>query len=48
MGQVFNSAAYERRLNVLNTLIENNFKVKKILKEPMLNLDVVENGYLFG
>ena len=30
--QVFNSVACQRRLNVLNTLIGNNVKVKEILK----------------
>ena len=48
VGQVFNLVAYQRRLNVLNTLIENNFKVKEILKEPMLNLDALDNDYSFG
>ena len=48
MGQVFNSVAYQRRLNVLNTLIDDNVKVKEILKEPMLNLDAIDNDYLFG
>ena len=47
MGEVFNSVAYERRLNVLNTLIDNNIKVKKILEEPILNLDAINNDYLF-
>ena len=28
VGHVFNSVVYQRRLNVLNTLIENNVKVK--------------------
>ena len=40
--------AYQRRLNVLNTLIDNNVKVKEILKESMLNLDAIDNDYLFG
>ena len=35
VGQVFNLVAYQRRFNVLNTLIENNFKVKEILKDPI-------------
>ena len=37
VGQAFNSVAYQRRLNVLNTLIDNSVKVKEILKEPMLD-----------
>ena len=48
VGQVFNSVVYKRRLNVLNTLIDDNVKVKEILKEPMLNLDAIDNDYLFG
>ena len=48
VGQVFNLVAYQRRFNVLNTLIENNFKVKEILKEPMLNLDALDNDHSFG
>ena len=48
VGQVFNSLAYQRRLNVLNTLIDNNVKVKEMLKEPMLNLHAIDNDYLFG
>ena len=45
---MFNSVAYQRRLNVLNTLIDNNVKVKEILKEPMLNIDAIDNVCLFG
>ena len=41
-------SVYQRRLNVINTLIENNVKVKEILKEPVLNLDAIDNDYLFG
>ena len=41
VGQVFN-------FNVQNTSIENNVKVKEILKEPMLNVDAIDNDYLFG
>ena len=48
VGQVFNTAAYQRRLSVLNTLIDNNVKLKQILKEPKLNLDAAEKEYLFG
>ena len=48
VGQAFNSVAYQRRLNVLNTLIDNSVNVKEILKEPMLNLDTIDNDYLFG
>ena len=47
VGQVFNSLAYQRRLNVLNTLIDNNVKVKEMLKEPMLNLHAIDNDCLF-
>ena len=44
---MFNSVAYQRRLSVPNTLIDDNVKVKEILKEPMLNLDAIDNDYLF-
>ena len=43
VDQAFRSVAYQRRLNVLNTLIDNNVKVKDILKEPMLNLDTIDH-----
>ena len=43
VDQAFRSVAYQRRLNVLNTLIDNNVKVKDILKEPMLNLDAIDH-----
>ena len=43
VDQVFSSVAYQRRLNILRTLIDNNVKVKEILKEPMLNLDAIDN-----
>ena len=48
VGQAFNSVAYQRRLNVLNTLIDNSVKVKETLKEPMLDSDATDNDYLFG
>ena len=55
VGQVFNSVAYQRYINVLNLLKDNNVKVKEtlrepmlILKEPMSNLDAIDNDYLFG
>ena len=48
VGQVYNSIGYQRRLNILLALINNNTKVKEILKEESLKLDDVDNGYLFG
>ena len=49
VGQVFNSVAYQRYINVLNLLKDNNVKVKEALKEPMLilkepmsNLDAID------
>ena len=48
IGQVFHSIGYQRRLNILSALIDNNNKVKEILKEESLRLDDVENVYLFG
>ena len=47
ISQVFNPITYHRRLNILNTLIDNSIKVKEILKEPNLDLDDMENPYLF-
>ena len=35
-------------MNILSTLIPNATKVKEILKEQSLDLDAVENTYLFG
>ena len=32
----------------MNTLIDNSIKVKQILKECSLDLDDMENPYLFG
>ena len=47
-AQTHNSLTYQRRMNVLSTLIPNSTKVKEILKEQSLELDVIENKYLFG
>ena len=35
-------------MNVLSMLIPNSTKAKEILKEQSLELDVIENKYLFG
>ena len=48
IGQAFNAITYHRPLNILNTLMDNSIKVKGILKERSLDLDDVENPYLFG
>ena len=48
VSQVFKLVANQRCLNVLNTLVDNNVKVKEILKEPMLNLHAIDNDYLLG
>ena len=48
ISQAFNAMTYHRRLNILNTLIDNSIKVKEILKERSLDLDDMENPYLFG
>ena len=48
IGQALNAITYHRRLNILNTLIDNTIKVKEILKERSLDLDDMENPYLFG
>ena len=48
IGQAFNAITYHRRLNILNTIIDNSIKLKEILKERSLDLDDMENPYLFG
>ena len=48
IGHAFNAIKYHRRLNILNTLIENSIKVKEILKERNLDLDDMGNPYLLG
>ena len=48
IDQTFNSITYHRRVNILNVLIGNSIKVKEILKERSLDLDDMENPYLFG
>ena len=48
IGQAFNAITYHRQLNILNRLIDNSIKVKEILKERNLDLDDMENPYLFG
>ena len=47
-GQAFNAITYQRRLNILNTLIYSSIKVKKTLKELSLDWDDRESPYLFG
>ena len=46
-AQTYNSLAYQCRINVLLTLDPNSTKVKEILKEQSLELDVFENKCLF-
>ena len=48
IGQAFNAVTYYRRLNILDTLIDNSIRVKEILKERSLDLEDMENPYLFG
>ena len=45
-AQTYNSLAYQRRMNVLSTLIKNSTKVQKILREQ--SLELIENKYLSG
>ena len=47
-AHTYNSLAYQRRMNVLSTFIPNSTKIKEILKEQSLELDGIENKYLFG
>ena len=48
VGQVNNSIEFQIRLSILSALIDNNAKVKEILKEESLKLDHVNNEYFFG
>ena len=43
VGQAYNSIGYQGRLNILSGLIDNNTKVKEILKEESLNLHDVDH-----
>ena len=43
-GQAYNSIGYQRRLNILSALIDNNTKVKEILKEESLKLYDVDHA----
>ena len=43
VGQLYNSIGYQGKLNILSTLIDNNTKVKEILKEESLKLDDIYN-----
>lgn len=47
VGQADNSIGYQRRLNILSVLIDNNAKIKEILKEESLTLDNIDNKCLF-
>lgn len=47
VGQVYNPVGYQRRLNILLTLIDNSTKDKGMLKEDSLKLDDVDNEYIF-
>lgn len=45
--QAFNLLAYQRGLNILSTLIDNNMRVKETLREQTLEMDSIDNMYLF-
>ena len=47
-GWAFNPITYHRQLIILNKLINNSIKVKEILSKRSLDLDGMENPYLFG
>ena len=47
VGQAFNLLAYQREVNILSILIDNNMRIKEILKEQTLEMDSIDNMYLF-
>ena len=48
VSQAYKSLAYQQRMNILSTIIENNTKATKILRQQATNVDARENIYLFG
>jgi len=47
-GQSFHRLVYQRRYNILSTLIDNSNKVNELLKEHDPLLNEPSNTYLFG
>ena len=48
VSQAYKSLAYQQRMNILSTIIENNTKATKILRQQAKNVDARENIYLSG
>ena len=48
VSQTYKSLAYQQRMNILSTIIENNTKATKISRQKAKNVDARENIYLFG
>ena len=48
VSQTYKSLAYQQRMNILSTIIENNTKATKILRQQAKNVDARENIYLSG
>ena len=48
VSQTYKSLAYQQRMNILSTIIENNIKATKISRQKAKNVDARENIYLFG
>ena len=48
VSQAYKSLAYQQRMNILSTIIENNTKATIILRQQAKNVDARENIYLSG
>ena len=48
IAQTYNSVAHHRRANILSTLIDNQTKVKEILRDQSDEMDDPNNEFLFG
>ena len=47
VSQAFNSLDDQRRLRQSSTLVDNNARVKEVLREQTLEMDSIDNMYLF-
>ena len=47
VSQAFNSLDDQRRLRQSSTLVDNNARVKEVLRQQTLEIDSIDNIYLF-